>query len=255
MATYGRPWSMGLIRHGGSAATSPPTTGLKAWFKGDAGVTQGGGTVSAWADQSGNGNDVTQGTGANQPAFTASAINGIPGIAYSANAQILTRATSPLSVGSARTVVGVAKPAAGSGSFNPGGTVAHFKTTSGHDWTGYLAVVGASTYGWGNNVVSDSLTSPPTILNTPCVVEISTTVGQLPTFVINAVAYTAAGGNVVTTDDGTNGFQIGNVAQASSQFFAGSICEVLVYDHILSAGDLTTLRQYLQAKYAINLGV
>lgn len=43
---------------------------LAGWWKADAGITIATG-VSAWADQSGNGNTLTQGTGSLQPAFSA----------------------------------------------------------------------------------------------------------------------------------------------------------------------------------------
>lgn len=43
-------------------------TNLAAWYRFGAGITQSGGFASAWADQSGNGRDLLQGTGAAQPA-------------------------------------------------------------------------------------------------------------------------------------------------------------------------------------------
>lgn len=44
---------------------------LAAWYRGDMGITLNGGTVSAWADQSGNGRHLTQGTAAQQPTYVA----------------------------------------------------------------------------------------------------------------------------------------------------------------------------------------
>ena len=44
---------------------------LAAWYRADLGITLNGGNVSAWADQSGNGRHLSQGTAANQPAFSA----------------------------------------------------------------------------------------------------------------------------------------------------------------------------------------
>lgn len=61
--------------------TSPPDqSNLKVWLKGDAGITLNGSDVSAWADQSGNGNDAAQADTAKQPAYVSNALNGIPGV-------------------------------------------------------------------------------------------------------------------------------------------------------------------------------
>lgn len=50
-----------------------PITALSpvAWYRYGIGITSAGGLVSAWADQSGNGNDLVQATGTNQPALQA----------------------------------------------------------------------------------------------------------------------------------------------------------------------------------------
>ena len=40
---------------------------MQLWLRGDSGITESGGNVSSWADQSTHGRDATQDTGANQP--------------------------------------------------------------------------------------------------------------------------------------------------------------------------------------------
>lgn len=82
---------------GGAAAAElgPPLTGLAAWYRADLGVT-GTTNVSAWADQSGNGEDIAQGTEANQPELVDDVVNGHPVIRFTrANTDFLTRATTP----------------------------------------------------------------------------------------------------------------------------------------------------------------
>lgn len=68
---------------GGAGPFNPGSVAnMTLWLKSDVGVTQSGGFVSAWADQSGLGNNYAQPTGSTQPAFVASAINGLPGLTF-----------------------------------------------------------------------------------------------------------------------------------------------------------------------------
>lgn len=58
-----------------SSLPTPPISGLTLWLRADLGVTLNGGAVSAWADQSGQGNNVAQATPAVQPTFVSSDTN------------------------------------------------------------------------------------------------------------------------------------------------------------------------------------
>lgn len=70
-------------RPGGAPPVTPLTIlgSLAWWVRADLGITTGTG-VSAWADQSGNGVDFTQGTGSAQPALVAGTINGQPAVSF-----------------------------------------------------------------------------------------------------------------------------------------------------------------------------
>ncbi len=56
--------------------------GLVAWYRGDLGITLNGTTVSAWADQSGNGNHLTQGVALSQPLYEAAGFGGKPSVLF-----------------------------------------------------------------------------------------------------------------------------------------------------------------------------
>jgi len=58
-------------------------SGLQAWYRADVGVTMGVSGVSAWADQSNNGNHATQLNAARQPLFSPILFNGLPSIVFS----------------------------------------------------------------------------------------------------------------------------------------------------------------------------
>jgi hypothetical protein len=60
LVATGQPWNPHAL------------SGLILWLRTDIGITLNAGNVSAWADQSGAGNSVTQATPGNQPAFVAS---------------------------------------------------------------------------------------------------------------------------------------------------------------------------------------
>jgi hypothetical protein len=77
--------SLGLgaqnIRKVGGALFSPANlSGLSIWLKADAGVTLSGSNVTAWADQSGNGNNAVGSD--TLPTLQSNAINGYPAIRF-----------------------------------------------------------------------------------------------------------------------------------------------------------------------------
>ena len=64
------------------SAFSPIDLSPLFWMDASAGVTESGGAVSAWADQSGNGNDFSQSSGSLQPTYDATGLNSLPTIIF-----------------------------------------------------------------------------------------------------------------------------------------------------------------------------
>src|SRR5574337_14 len=58
-------------------------SGLVLWLDGNRGVTLNSTTVSTWTDLSGRGNNVSQGTSANQPVYNTNPLNSLPTLAFS----------------------------------------------------------------------------------------------------------------------------------------------------------------------------
>ena len=61
---------------GGRRRWDPRFFAASFWVIGDLGVTLAAGVISVWADQSGNGFDLSQGTGADRPGFLSNGIGG-----------------------------------------------------------------------------------------------------------------------------------------------------------------------------------
>jgi hypothetical protein len=116
---------IGIGPFGGGSSVTPLTIApgkVAGWWRSDLGVTlRAGAFVSAWADQSGNGNDAAQSTEALQPAYSAtSGPGGRPGIEFDGAGDLLNIADNDNldpGVGSFLHVV-VGQFVTGSGSFD-----------------------------------------------------------------------------------------------------------------------------------------
>jgi hypothetical protein len=102
----------------GSSSFTPASLGasLLAWYKADAGTssTVDGTALSAWNDQSGNGKNFAQATGANQPLYKAAIQNGLPVVRFDGSNDFMDAAT--VSASQPDTIWLVAKSAIGGGS-------------------------------------------------------------------------------------------------------------------------------------------
>lgn len=96
--------------------------GLCVWgFRSDLGVTLNVAAVSALGDQSGNGKDISQGTGSAQPAYVLNAYNGKPCLRIvAASSQFLSRAATNSFGGGAYTMIYVVKNNTLPGAFTGG---------------------------------------------------------------------------------------------------------------------------------------
>lgn len=92
--------------YGGAAPFTPASlSGLILWLRADMGITLAGAKVSAWADQSGNGNDFTQAVDARRPTFTASDANFNNQAVVTGSATTFLASAAPMGGGLAQTTV------------------------------------------------------------------------------------------------------------------------------------------------------
>lgn len=247
-------WAQQTDRHfvAQSAQEFKPTnlSGLVLWLRADLGVTLNVGNVSAWADQSGAGNNFTQGTGANQPLFQASGFGGRPNVKFSS--------TGPTTLSK----IGFA-------SLNGKTGLTSFIVAKDSD-NGAHAIaqcgVADSVFGWRGpwNIANDcgifiksqvSNARVVTDLSVPVVVTATadlTLVHQCFCF-LNGVDGTFR--DVDANPGGTFGtgdFYLGTDQGAGANAWnTGELAEILVYNRVLSAGELSRVNHYLGARYGI----
>lgn len=248
-----------ITKPGGSnvAAFNPTTiSGLTVWLKADTGITKDGSNlVSAWNDQSGNNNHFAQATGANQPLYTASAQNGLPSIVFDGTNDYLTTSTTPtlgeytaFIVGSRTVWANLTNAGAWGHNFAAAGT-------SGRA----VGVVGAAFNFWQNNEFfscgngyngTPYAVGPLGTLGNNTYQLLSAGNGAANSFVrLNRTSVVRAVTNAAVTSSAT-AMSVGTWYLAgSSDFWNGGIAEILVYNSVLSAGNITNVENYLRSKW------
>ncbi len=238
------------------AATFKPTslTGLVLWLDANVGVTVTS-TVSAWADQSGNNNNATQGTANFQPTVNATGVKGKPSIHFEAGTHLGIADTATLQWGTGDFYVAlVMKEATASNTYGmvfskqapnypfPGpGIFANFtlpsQTTTWGGQEDYTNYISTATTGLNNNAAHQfSFARAGTVL--------SVRIDGAPdgTNATDAGATdVSAVGSVVSIGANTTG----------GQALTGDIAEIIAVKGTTSQSDITNVEAYLKTKYSL----
>jgi hypothetical protein len=233
-------------------ATGPGGVGAsvtnRLWLRADAGTTTNGQQVSAWNDQSGNGNNATQGTSDNRPLFIASEplANNRPVLRFDGINDWMQTATHITdNVG---TLMIVARKTAGFGGYRTIFTSQDFLMlgrASGSDvWGAY-------------NDGADRLYTPGTSIGTNAGAAFrilgyrqnGSGAGQLALFLdgVQSTTLHNGGGN------GKGITTIGSNNAPISQNFPGDIAEVIFYRAPINAAQRIIVENYLSAKYGVSI--
>jgi len=236
------------------AAPFSPTdlSGLSLWVKADAGVTLSGSNVTAWADQSGNGNNVIANTG-EEPTFVSSFLNNKPAIQFNGAGQIVEIADSNsldfintsafivlkyLGQGTANNILYIKNADAGS----PADQAMYGLVATNNGNVSFSQNVG----GWNDHRTQiDIRDSIPRIL--------SMTYDGINQNVYSNGSFSNTfniGGSIATS---TGLLQIGgyNKSFDSAEYFYGQIAEIIMYNRAVTGTERQQVESYLNTKYAI----
>lgn len=215
---------------------------MSLWLDASKGITIGTG-VSQWSDQSGVGNNVTQGTGANQPAFVSSWRNGKPAILF-ASTKYLQRASLISSIPQPMTIIMCGSWTSTPLVFAVDGSTAGNRvcvgSTAGNTWS---LSHGSLTSGVGT---AKTATTPFFSVS-----RFTSSPESTSSSSIYASGVTESG----TIDpDGAETFLTGISVGSSyvpSNYWDGHIAELMIYSRILTPAEETIVSSYLKAKYAL----
>lgn len=224
----------------------PVTSGLRLHLKADAGVTTSGGTVSGWADQSGNGFNVAA-SGSQQPAFAASAINGQPALTLDGNDDFL-QSTA------ARDLLGGQQNYTFYAVTRPGTTQKQFADIFDYSHAGFFNFViqqdgGSTNTFYNNGLANQTLTAGVPSIYGGTFVNGGTITGTSRLNGGNAQTQSVGG----TVSFGVpNNFRVGNWINGGREF-NGQIAEILIYNRVLTGAEQQQVEAYLSARYDITL--
>ena len=224
---------------GGAAQFKPTDLGatLKLWLRADLGITQAG-TVSQWLDQSGSALVFAQAVSGARPTYTASAINGQPGLT-GAFTHYLDTTGNAVSASAARTFFAVLAASATQASF--------FQHRIA---TGYSNILSPATSGYvESNQVDTNCQDSGTIAAGNYIYEMTFdgTTTHLPVLKLNGVTQTLvnAAGVGVGTESGSGMRVLGDSNAV--------VCEFVVCDTVLSAPNALAMRTYMSQRYGITI--
>jgi len=241
------------VKSGGGTPPFSPSdlSNLKLWLKADAGVSLSSGNVTAWADQSGNGKNMTS---AVNPIFVSGAKNGKPALSFTGT-QYMTGA-GIFNGSESRTFFVVyytdnessaSNTICGQNNLDDSIAGSFFMMQARNDglnsspyFAGYASDVGNGEY--VNNVWKiGSVTWDPTSSNI--------------TLFDNGTAANSTQDYYLDTYNAANCFTIGAFYEpANSQyqeFFGGKLCEIIAYNRVLTESERGQVESYLNSKYAI----
>jgi len=252
--------SLGKPLIGGAPFLPSDLPNLQLWLDSSVGITKDGSDfVSIWADQSGNGNDATQGVGARQPLWIDSTLNGLP---------VLDFATDFLTVGTQ-----ISKPAnytqifvmsvdditsnqRYSGSNDSGFTLATAWGVSG------VKRIGGSADGSGLYIFGDGVNSSFGESSTAIFISNGTYAVIVERYESgdDEQTFRTGGGVIGTNTSATNAtslggvnenYSIGRAGDFSGLDFNGTMAEHLLYSDALSVANIEKVENYLFNKYAL----
>lgn len=237
----------GTVHTTGGAFTPASISGLVAWYKADVGVTTSSGNVSAWADQGGNGYNLS-GTpvGGQSPTVTAGGLNGLDILNWpnSTNGNLSTGAAAVTlgGTGSQASVFVVMRYTGNNNSrvvsYSVGGS-----DTAANAFISQFVSASTTINGFSNGVKGALTTTNNTWAQVGSIFD-----GTNNTLYLNNVAGTPV--SSTNSFSATGGLNVGGTPSGGNQYI-GDIAEIVIYNVALTGTDRSNLAAYFFARWGV----
>lgn len=257
---------------GGATAFKPSDiTGLQLWLDATTGLfnaTNGGNSVTTnassvarWEDQSGNGRHATQSSSTFQPTLRTSVQNGRNIIRFDGTDDFYTGigAALPLAQNATRLTFFMAVIpdfATRQSLYGGGGIIRGMEANTNEGW--YYGIRSSGKIAFNVNAGTNAcIVSTSTLTtNTACIIGASYDGSGGSTQGSRITNYLSASEETDVLDDGSGGWgtgeEIGRGYEGTSYYFKGDLCELVIYDSVLSSASITNVVNYLKSKWGIS---
>lgn len=233
-------------------------TNLQLWLKADDGITESGGSISSWADQSPNAKNGTQASSTEQPTFISNKMNFNPSVEFNATTQTdgdYLEGPDGLGVDDTTTLTTffVMQQDNVVDSVDDFFTFATDDASGDHRFgifnSGTSIVIRDSTFGWV--FVADGLSVNIPTAGAPMLLT-SYYDGATYTFT-ESVSNVSASDTETLGIDGDNGASAYRIGRDANDSFDGDIMEVAIFERTLPANEINQVQSYLALKYGMTL--
>lgn len=247
----------GVFDHVSFMTNVPQTTpNMLLWLRSDVGVTSSSGSVSNWADQSGNGLTVTQSSSSLQPSLVTGALNSgvLPAITFDGSSQYLSTGSDFANLSNGASIFAVTQPQSSTAT----GDLCAFGNTSNSDAIIAQAVGTQASLSANNGTTSSSVTTTSNPLSTSQYQLLeetfqpgATTGSGTGTIWVNGVQQAQSTSLVQTLNNVTRTQNFIGTGIGLSNYFGGGIAEILVYNTPLSVAQRQSIETYIYSKYGV----
>lgn len=237
------------------------TTGLFDATSGGNSVTTNASAVARWEDQSGNGRHATQATSGYRATLRTSVQNSRNIIRFDGTDDFYTgvaNALPPVNTNTRLTFFMACIPdlSGRQSLYGGGGIIRGMEANNSEGWYFGFRSTGKFAFNVNSGANACIVSTSTLTTNTAYVIGSIYDGGSSTTPSTRITNYLSATAETDVLDDGSGGWgvgeEIGRGYESASYYFKGDLCELVIYDSVLSSANITSVVNYLKSRWGIS---
>lgn len=215
--------------------------------------------VARWEDQSGNARHATQSTSGFRATLRTSVQNGRNIIRFDGTDDFYTGVANALPPANTNTrltffMACIPDLSGRQSLYGGGGIIRGMEANNSEGW--YFGFRSGGKFAFNQNSGTNACIVSTSTLTTNTAYVVGSTYDGAQTGIPNRITnYLSSSAQADVLDDGSGGWgtgeEIGRGYESASYYFKGDLCELVIYNSVLSSGDITSVVNYLKNRWGI----